>query len=70
MGLNETDIRRVVWTFVQTFLAAFVVTASGWSAIPNYDTAKAAFVSAGLAGIAAAFSLVKNLLLGDGSTLK
>lgn len=70
MGLNENDIRRVAWTFVQTFIAAFLVTANGWSAVPNYNTAKAAVISAGLAGIAAAISLVKNLVLGEGSTLK
>ena len=70
MGINENDIRRVIWTFVQAFVASFVVIASGWSALPNYDSAKAAVISAGLAGIAAAISLVKNLVLGDGSTLK
>lgn len=55
---------------MQAFVAAFVVVASGWSTLPNYDTLKAAGISAGLAGIAAAISFVKNLILGDGSTLK
>ena len=70
MGLNETDIKRVLWTFVQTFLATLYVTASGWSAVPNYSTAKAAVISAGVAGFAAVISLVKNLVLGDESSLK
>lgn len=70
MGLTESDIRRVLWTFAQAFVAAFVVTASGWSTLPNYSTAKAAAVAAGLAGIAAAIAFVKNLVLGDSSSLK
>jgi hypothetical protein len=28
MGLTENDIRRVIWTFVQTFLGAFYLTAN------------------------------------------
>lgn len=70
MGLTESDIRRVAWTFAQTALAAFLVTATGWTVVPNFETAKAAGIAAVLAGVAAAFSLAKNLVLGDGSTLK
>lgn len=70
MGLNENDIRRIAWTAAQTFIAAFAVTASGWSTVPNYDTGKAAVISAGVAAIAAALSAAKNLVLSEGSTLK
>lgn len=70
MGLTEADIRRVLWTFAQAFVATFVATASGWSALPDFSTLKAAGVAALVAGGAAVLSLVKNLVLGDGSTLK
>lgn len=70
ISFTKDDLKRVIWTFVMTFVGALVVTASGWQALPSLDTAKAAVVSAGAAAIAAVFSAVKNLLLADGSTLK
>ena len=60
MGLNESDIRRILWTFVQAFLGALLVGVAGWAAIPSgWDAWKAAGVSA-----------VKNLFLTDTSSLK
>lgn len=70
MGLTEQDIKRVAWTFAQAFIASFLATANGWSALPDYSTAKAAAVSAVVAGAAAAISLLKNLVLTDSSSLK
>jgi ferric-dicitrate binding protein FerR (iron transport regulator) len=70
VGLTEVDIRRILWTFAQAFLASFLTLAAGILAAPNFDTAKALAVSALLASIAAAISAVKNLVLDDGSSLK
>jgi predicted cobalt transporter CbtA len=70
MGLNEVDIRRILWTAVQAFIATLLVLAPGIFGAPNWDTAKSLGVAALVAGVAAAFSAVKNLLLDDGSSLK
>jgi hypothetical protein len=70
MGLNEVDIRRVLWTAVQAFLGTFLTLAVGFLNAPNWSGWKAAAVSAIVASVAAAFSAVKNLLLSDDSTLK
>jgi hypothetical protein len=70
MGLNENDIKRVLWTGAQAFVAAVAVLAPGVFAAPNFSTAKALAVGAILAGAAAALSAVKNLLLSDSSSLK
>ena len=70
MGLNEGDIRRVVWTFVQAFLAVFLVGATGALNAPNWSEGKAALIAAAIGGIAAGLSALKNLLTPDGSTLK
>ena len=70
MGLNETDIRRVIWTAVFAFVAAAGVLVPGVLGAPNLRTAVALGTSALVAGLAAAGSAVKNLVLGDESTLK
>lgn len=70
MGLNEADIRRVLWTAGQAFLAVFLVAATGALNAPNLSEAKAALVAGAVAGLAAALSAIKNLLLPDSSTLK
>jgi hypothetical protein len=70
MGLNEIDVRRIVWTGLQAFLAAVLVLAPGILNAPNLEAAKTLGVAALVAGIAAALSALKNLLLDDGSTLK
>lgn len=70
MGLNETDIRRIVWTGLQAFLAALAVTAPGILQAPNLSTAKSLAVAALVGAFAAGVSAIKNLVLGDGSTLK
>lgn len=70
VGLNESDVKRVVWTAVQAFLAAVLVLAPGLLNAPNLETAKSLGIAAVVAGVAAALSAVKNLFLSDGSTLK
>jgi predicted transporter len=70
MGLNESDIKRVLWTAIQAFLGALLVLAPGVLQAPNWETAKTLGVAALVAGVAAALSALKNLLLDDGSTLK
>lgn len=70
VGLNESDIKRVVWTAVQAFVAAVLVLAPGILNAPNLETAKSLGIAAIVAGVAAALSALKNLLLDDGSTLK
>ena len=70
MGLNESDIKRVIWTAVQAFVGAVLVLAPGIFQAPNFEAAKSLAVAALVAGVAAALSALKNLLLDDGSTLK
>jgi hypothetical protein len=70
MGLNEVDIRRIAWTFVQGFLGALLVLAPGILQAPNMETAKSLGIAALVGAIAAGISAVKNLVLDDGSTLK
>lgn len=70
MGLNEGDIRRVVWTFIEAFVGVFLVAVGGWGASPDFGDLKAAGIAALGAAIAAIISLLKNLVLGDGSSLK
>jgi len=70
MGLNEIDVRRILWTAFQAFVGAVLVLAPGVLNAPNIETAKALGVAAIVAGVAAALSALKNLLLDDGSTLK
>ena len=70
MGLNEVDIRRIAWTAIQAFLGALLVLAPGVLQAPNWETAKTLGVAALVAGVAAALSALKNLLLNDGSSLK
>lgn len=70
VGLNESDIKRVIWTAVQAFIGAVLVLAPGILQAPNWETAKTLAVAALVAGVAAALSALKNLLLSDDSTLK
>jgi len=70
MGLNESDIKRVIWTAVQAFLGAVLVLAPGVLQAPNWETAKTLGVAALVAGVAAALSALKNLILADTSSLK
>jgi hypothetical protein len=64
------DLKRVLWTAVQAFLAAVLVLAPGVLAAPNLEAAKTLAIAALVAGVAAAISALKNLLLSDGSSLK
>lgn len=71
ISFTKDDLKRVVWTFVQAFLGALVVGVAGWASVPSsWDAAKAAGLALAVAALAAGISAVKNLLLGDGSTLK
>jgi len=70
MGLNESDIKRVIWTAAQAFLGAVLVLAPGILQAPNTEGAKTLAIAALVAGVAAALSALKNLILNDGSTLK
>ena len=70
MGLNESDIKRVLWTLVQAFLGTLLVLAPGILQAPNLEAAKSLGVAALVAGVAAVLSVIKNLLLDDSSTLK
>jgi hypothetical protein len=70
IGLNESDVKRVIWTGVQAFIAALLVLAPGLLQAPNLETAKTLGVAALTAALAAAISAVKNLVLGDDSSLK
>jgi hypothetical protein len=70
IGLNESDIKRVIWTGIQAFLAALIVLAPGLLQAPDLETAKSLGVAALTGAIAAAISAVKNLVLADDSTLK
>ena len=68
--MNESDIKRVVWTAVQAFVAAVIVLAPGILQAPNLEAAKSLGVAALVAGVAASGSALKNLVLADESTLK
>jgi hypothetical protein len=70
VGLNESDVKRVVWTAIQAFIGAVLVLAPGILQAPNLESAKTLGVAALVAGAAAALSALKNLLLGEDSTLK
>ena len=70
MGLNESDIKRVIWTAVEAFVGAVIILAPGILQAPNIEGAKTLAIAALVAGVAAALSALKNLILNDGSTLK
>lgn len=70
VGLNGSDIRRIVWTAVFAFLGTFLSLAAGAGDFHDFGELKAAALSLIPAAIAAAFSAVKNLVLADGSSLK
>lgn len=70
MGLNEVDVRRILWTAAQGFVAGWTLAAAGLGPINNMSEAKAVLPGLIVAGIAAAVSAVKNLVLADGSSLK
>lgn len=70
MGLNEADVRRIAWTFVQAFLGVFLAGIGGVLTSPDFSTGKAAGVALVGAALAAGFSALKNFVTPDGSTLK
>jgi hypothetical protein len=70
VGLNESDIKRVLWTAAQAFIGAVLVLAPGIFQAPNMETAKSLGIAALVAGAAAALSALKNLVLDDSSSLK
>jgi membrane associated rhomboid family serine protease len=71
MGLTESDIRRIFWTFVQAFLGGLVTGLAAWANVPQgWNAWKAALLGLIVGAVAAAISAVKNLFLDDGSSLK
>jgi hypothetical protein len=70
MGLNEGDIKRVLWTFVEAFGATAYSLATGLGHLPNLSEGQAILWGAVVAGGAAVLSLIKNLVLPDTSSLK
>jgi hypothetical protein len=70
MSFTLDDVKRVAWTAIQAFLAAVLVLAPGILQAPNWEAAKTLAVAALVAGIAAAISALKNLLLADSSPIK
>jgi hypothetical protein len=70
LSFSGKDALRTGWTAVQAFLGAFVVLAPGIWAAPNFSSAKAASIAAITAGVAAAFSAVKNAILSDSAGIK
>lgn len=70
LGFTFDDVKRVAWTAAQAFLGAFFVLAPGVWKAPNLADAKAALIAAAIAGAAAAWSTVKNFLIGAGSKAK
>lgn len=73
LGFTVADVRRILWTALQTFVAVFV---AGLNDVLNgfqgagLSGAKAAGVALIAAALAAVLSVVKNGLLADGSSLK
>lgn len=63
-------VKRVLWTAIQAFLAAFLVLAPGIAVAPNLQEAKALGIAAIVAGVAAAVSAVKNLVFGESSAVR
>lgn len=70
MTFTKDDFKRVLWTAVQAFLAAFYALATGLGRFPNLTEAKAFLWAAALAGLAAGASALKNLVLADGTWAK
>jgi len=70
MSFTRDDLKRVGWTALQAFLGAVLVLAPGILQAPNLGVAKTLATAAFVAGIAAAISAVKNLVLPDSSVLK
>lgn len=65
LGLSYKDWARIAWTFVQGVLGYAAATWVGW--VPGDPFNWKAF---GVGLLAAGFSGIKNLLLGDTSPLK
>lgn len=71
MTFTNTDLRRVLWTFVQAFLGGLIAGLASWATLPQgWDAAKSAVLGLVVGGIAAGISAVKNLLLADDSSIK
>lgn len=70
MSFTKDDVKRVIWTAVQAFVGTALVLAPGLFKAPNLEEAKALLISLLVAGVSAAFSAVKNLILDDGSVVK
>jgi len=64
-GLNYTDWRKIVWTFIQAALAYAVAAAMGWAPGTAWDWRTFA-----IGGLAAGWAAVKNFSLADESPIK
>ena len=73
ISFTKDDLKRVLWTAVQAFVAVFVLGLNDvFDAFKagGLDGAQAAGLALAAAALAAAISAVKNLVLADTSTLK
>jgi hypothetical protein len=70
LGLTGDDLKRIAWSAVFAFIAAFYPLATGLGDVHNFGELKAAALALVPAAIAAALSAIKNGVLADGSKLK
>ena len=73
MGFTKDDVKRVVWTALQAFIAVFLLGLNDvFDAFKagGLDAAQAAGLALVGAAVAAAISALKNFFLADTSTLK
>jgi hypothetical protein len=69
MVFSLSDLKRVLWTFVQAFLSALVLQATN---VLNSERpfSKELWLAALVAAVAAALSAIKNGVLADDAVLK
>jgi len=73
ISFTKDDLKRVLWTAVQAFVAVFALGVNDvFDAFKagGLDAAQAAGLALAAAALAAAISAVKNFFLADTSTLK
>ena len=73
MGFTKDDVKRVVWTALQAFIAVFLLGLNDvFDAFKagGLDAAQATGLALVGAAVAAAISALKNFFLADTSTLK
>ena len=70
LGLNASDVRRIVWSAVFAFVGVYATLVAGAGDLKSFDEAKAAVLSLLPAAIAAALSAIKNGVLADSNPAK